>query len=338
MNTPNLSLAPLVSAQAQKHVTVNEALARIDAATQLAVLDRDLATPPVNPVDGDRYLVASGAIADWQGHDGDIAAWEDATQGWLFLAPRPGWRVWLLDENALIVLGNDGWQAVSSGGGSTNPVSDGLLGVNTTADSVNRLAVKSDAALFSHDDVTPGNGDMRLTLNKATPSDDTSLTLQRAYSAHAQIGLTGDDNLHVKVSPNGTTFHEAMVVNRHDGVVTIPQRLRQNGGYIDCVGVSIPDDGVHVYDMPNVAPRMVFVMMHNNAFHGLVRNVGNVTSYILEMSRSGADIVIGSRQVYTGTTGADRKFTIATDESNAGRVYFENRLGGARVVTLIFLG
>ncbi len=339
MTTPNLSLDPLVSAQAQKHVTVNEALARIDAATQLAVLDRDLATPPATPTDGDRYLIAPAPNDAWQGHDGQIAAWEDATQGWLFLTPRPGWRLWLLDENTLIVLGNGGWQSVSSGGsGSTNPIPGGLLGVNTTADAINRLAVKSDAALLSHDDVTPGTGDMRLTLNKATSADDTSLTLQRAYSTRAQIGLTGDDDLHMKVSPDGTAYHEALLVDRTNGEMTIPHRLKQNGGYVDCVAVTIPDDDVHIYDMPNVSPRMVFVMMHNNAFHGLVRNVGNFTSYVLEMSRSGTDIVVGSKQVYTGTTGANGSFTIATDEANAGRVYFENRIGGPRLVTLIFLG
>jgi len=211
MTTPNLSLTPLVSAQAQKHVTVNEALARLDAATQLAVLDRDLATPPATPADGDRYLVASAATDTWHGHDGDIAAWEDATGGWLFLTPRPGWRLWLIDEAQMIVHTDTGWQSTPGD----------RLGINTTADTMNRLAVKSDAALFSHDDVTPGTGDMRLTLNKATPAADTSLTLQTDYATRAQIGLTGDDDLHIKVSGDGSTFTDAITVDHHSGDVTL---------------------------------------------------------------------------------------------------------------------
>jgi Protein of unknown function (DUF2793) len=44
--TSNLHLPFIVAAQAQKHVTHNEALRALDAVVQLAVLDRDLAAPP----------------------------------------------------------------------------------------------------------------------------------------------------------------------------------------------------------------------------------------------------------------------------------------------------
>ena len=60
----NLLLPYIMPSQAQKHVTHNEAIRRLDALVQLGVLDRDLHTPPVLPVDGDRYLVADGG-AGW---------------------------------------------------------------------------------------------------------------------------------------------------------------------------------------------------------------------------------------------------------------------------------
>ena len=41
-----------------------------------------------------------------------------------------------------------------------------MLGINTGADTTNRLAVKSEAALLSWDDAKPGPGNMRTTLNK----------------------------------------------------------------------------------------------------------------------------------------------------------------------------
>lgn len=237
MQTANLSLTPLVSAQAQKHVTVNEALARLDAAAHLAVLDRDLATPPASPADGDRYLVAPAATDAWQGREGTVAAWEEATGGWLFLTPRPGWRLWLIDEAQLVVRTDGGWQRLS--GGTSAPAD--RLGVNTVADATNRLAVKSDAALLSHDDVTPGSGDMRLTLNKATSADDTSLTLQTGYATRAQIGLTGDDDLHIKVSGDGSTFTEAITVNAATADVTL-HRARIAPG-IGSFPNALPDGG-----------------------------------------------------------------------------------------------
>ena len=59
--TTHLALPYIMAAQAQKHVTHNEALRLLDAMLQLAVLDRDLTAPPANPADGDRHIVASGA-------------------------------------------------------------------------------------------------------------------------------------------------------------------------------------------------------------------------------------------------------------------------------------
>jgi len=223
MNTPNLDLEPLVSAQAQKHVTVNEALARIDAATQLAVLDRDAPDPPASPADGDRYLLPTGATGAWNGRDGTIAAWESATGGWMFLTPRAGWRLWVIDEGKLVVFTDTGWQEAGGGTASANPVIDGLVGVNTTADATNRLAVKSDAVLFSHDDVTPGTGDMQLKFNKATATDTASLLYQTGFSGRAEFGLAGSDSFSIKVSADGAAFSTALTIDPATAAVSFPE-------------------------------------------------------------------------------------------------------------------
>ena len=47
--TPNLAWPVIAAAQAQKHVTHNEALHRLDTLVHLAVLDRGLAAPPGAP-------------------------------------------------------------------------------------------------------------------------------------------------------------------------------------------------------------------------------------------------------------------------------------------------
>ena len=63
--TTNLLLPWILAAQAQKHVTHNEALRLLDNLVQLSVLDLDLTAPPGSPADGDRYIVASGATGGW---------------------------------------------------------------------------------------------------------------------------------------------------------------------------------------------------------------------------------------------------------------------------------
>ncbi len=56
-SSTHLELPFILPEQAQKHVTHNEAIAALDTLTQLAVLDRDLGTPPADPAVGDRYIV-----------------------------------------------------------------------------------------------------------------------------------------------------------------------------------------------------------------------------------------------------------------------------------------
>ncbi len=107
MTTPNLALPLLAAAQAQKHVTVNEALARLDGLVQISVKDRDLAAPPASPTEGERYIVAAGATGAWAGWDGDVVLFTGGA--WLRLPPSEGWRVWIEDESVLVVRTGGAW-------------------------------------------------------------------------------------------------------------------------------------------------------------------------------------------------------------------------------------
>lgn len=96
---------PLVApSQAQKHVTVNEALVRLDAVAQLRVISSSLAQPPSSAVEGASYLLPSGASGEWQGKAGQIAV--QCNGGWIYLAPKRGWRTW--DEGRSLSLAFDG--------------------------------------------------------------------------------------------------------------------------------------------------------------------------------------------------------------------------------------
>ena len=105
--TPLLALPLLAAAQAQKHVTHNEALILLDAATQLAVLDRTRTAPPASPLPGDRYLVAAGASGAFAGHEGEIALYDS---GWRFLAPRAGWRAYVAGEARSLLFDGTAWR------------------------------------------------------------------------------------------------------------------------------------------------------------------------------------------------------------------------------------
>ena len=72
--TPRLSLPFVAAGQAQKHITVNEALGRLDGLVQLAVQSRTIAAQPASPADGAMHILPTGATGD---------AWFDKAAGLL---------------------------------------------------------------------------------------------------------------------------------------------------------------------------------------------------------------------------------------------------------------
>ncbi|SIS92196.1 DUF2793 domain-containing protein [Phaeovulum vinaykumarii] len=360
--TTHLGLPYLLAAQAQKHVTHNEALRLLDAIVQLSVLDRTRTAPPASPADGNRHLVASGATGLWAGWDLNIAFWVDGA--WIRLVPRTGWLVWVAAEGVFLVWTGSAWEIVGeprdvsdavfslvndadptkkatfslagittgttrsftlpntsselailagtqtftgnktfsgtltasgtvtvlaasasigtatttatygmgtgatttgvtktvnlgTGGasGSTTVVNIGsatagaggttvvntptvtfanavtqvgmpqanltaqLMGLGgATADSYNRLSVNTPAVLLND----AGAG-IEATVNKAAPANDASFAFKTGFSARALIGLLGSDDFSIKVSPDGSAFHDAIKIDHASGRVEMQE-------------------------------------------------------------------------------------------------------------------
>ena len=210
-SSTNLQLPYLMASQSQKHVTHNEALRMLDAIVQLSVSDRDLVVPPTTPAEGERFIVGDGAADAWSGHDGNIAAWQDGT--WAFLTPREGWLAWVADEASLLVWQASGWVDVTTAALANLA----LLGINASADAINRLAVSADATLFSHD-----GGGHQLKINKATAGETASLLFQTGFAGRAEIGTAGDDNIRFKVSPDGVSWSTALRIDAATGQPVLP--------------------------------------------------------------------------------------------------------------------
>jgi hypothetical protein len=217
-----LGLPYLAAGQMQKHVTLNEALSRLDALVQLAVVSRTRPDQPALPPDGALYIVPEGATG---------SAWGLATAGDLIRAEAGGWTVpavpdgavaVVLDESAVLARVDGDWQSLGSRLGSVQGLD--RLGLNATADAGNPFVARVNKGLWTALETgAGGDGDLRLTLNKEGADDVLSLLFQSGWSGRAELGLIGDDALRLKVSPDGGSWSEALVVDPASGRVTFPR-------------------------------------------------------------------------------------------------------------------
>jgi len=104
-----LALPLLAAGQAQKEMTVNEALARLDIAVQASVVAGGVDQPPASPVSGQGWIVGADPSGDWSGHAGAIAGWTD--DGWRFVAPVEGMIAWAQADGVAWRYVDGGWRA-----------------------------------------------------------------------------------------------------------------------------------------------------------------------------------------------------------------------------------
>lgn len=215
-DTVNLGLPYIEAAQAQKHVTHNEALRILDTLVQLAVLDRDLAAPPSFPNEGQRWLIATNPTGAWLGHANHVAAWQDGA--WQISVPRIGWLTYVVDEGRLLAWNGTAWTDAMSMLTTLQNIT--LLGVGTTADTTNPFSAKLNNALWiAKTAAEGGDGTLRYKLSKESADKTLSFLFQDNFSGRTEFGLTGDDNFHIKVSPDGSSWKEAFNIDAASGKI-----------------------------------------------------------------------------------------------------------------------
>ena len=175
-NTGRFDLPLILPSQAQKHVTHNEALTLIDGLFHLVIKTFGETTPPVTAQIDDAFVIGASPTGAWFGQAGNIAFNSDV--GWRFLPPRQGIIALNAATAKLVVYDQSAWKALG------DAIDLSTLGINTNADAVNRLAVRSNAALFIATNTSDGGtGDVQIKLSKELASDTASHLFQTNFSA-----------------------------------------------------------------------------------------------------------------------------------------------------------
>ena len=317
--TPNLQLPLIAPSQAQKHVTHNEAILRLDSLTQLVIEDVDRDTPPVAVAEGLVYGIGSAPTGAWSANAGDLAIF--ANNGWDYLTPSIGWRGFVKETGDVRLWDGSAWIT----GTATELAQLTGLGIATDPDDTNRLSVESPASLFSH----AGN-DHRIVVNKAGETDTASLLYQSNWTGHAEIGLTGSDDLSIKVSPDGTTFQEALRFDSATAAATV--RALQSGS------VAIENDSVARISTPTTGGFLLLTVVGP-----ISPDVSHAGIFVFDTSSapdclsvfgSGGMVSIGSA-VLDGSTGAAGETTVAAE---TGQIVIENRRGQSARYSYTFIG
>ena len=94
-----------------------------------------------------------------------------------------------------------------------------LLGLGgAVADAFNRLSINTPAALLNN----AGAG-IEVTINKNATANDAAFAFKTGFSARAFIGLLGSDDFSFKVSPDGSSYFDAILIDRTSGRVELPK-------------------------------------------------------------------------------------------------------------------
>lgn len=324
-SSPTLSLPYLQPSQAQKHVTHNEALRMLDAVTQLSVLDATQVDPPSQPQDGDRYIIPPGPSGAWAGKGKSVTVWADGQ--WHFFQPSAGWRADVIPTGQSLRFDGTTWSEIL-------PELQNLpeLGVNTSADPGNRLAVASDATLLTHD-----GGGHQLKVNKSAVADTASLLFQSNWSGRAEMGTIGSNDFQIKVSPDGNDFHSVLHAEAATGAARFPS------GQLYFEDVFILNDTSWSFDVPWSNPARILMWLGVNlmGYYFLVSVTGTQTgagNFGAMFINPPGGLVFHSGPL-NGTTGPAGAINLSLDAAGGvPRMYLENRLGSNRLFTLATLG
>jgi Protein of unknown function (DUF2793) len=135
-----LALPMLAVAQAQKEMTHNEALAKLDAAVQPVVVAVAPATVPATPANGQCWIVGTAPTAAWAGQAGALAAW--TTGGWRFIAPFDGMSAWSIADQGLARREGGVWRIAGRQAAIATPTG------GTAIDSESRAAIAAILAVL----------------------------------------------------------------------------------------------------------------------------------------------------------------------------------------------
>ena len=202
MNSANLQLPFLAAGQAQKHVTLNEALLRLDALTQLVAETATDAAEPASPTDGTLYILPPGKTgAAWGAMANHaLAYWRDGV--WEEITPKPGWRAFAKDVGALLVFTGAVWIDAAAASGAWRVLAASAVAVAHTGDT----AETTLASITIPGGAMGANGALRITTQWSYTNSANAKTMRYRLGGTAMMA--------VSATTTASACHQRTIQNR----------------------------------------------------------------------------------------------------------------------------
>ncbi len=254
-NGPNLGLL-VNAAQGEAHFAAQQQLLRgLDALVQPSVKDKDLATPPGSPADGDRYIVAAAPTGAWVGHAAEIARWSSVATAWEFYVPKAGWRMYVVDEAVVYTYTGAIWSATVARKMSFSSVLDN---VNRSTGSPSAFWPDAETNIVEFNFQVPGDyvsGDLTIKVFRRGGATNTARMRWQAFRfrnatgvftaiAFTDVNFTpGDVNSHVlSMAIDAADFQAGDTIRVDlerlglDAADTMTAAVSYDGGWVEYTG------------------------------------------------------------------------------------------------------
>lgn len=248
MATEILSLDEITASQAQKEVTHNTALRQLEGRL-VRVLDRNVGTTPASPANGDTYIV------DQLGGAWSVAAINDIAHffggAWNFYTPIEGLRVWVNDENVLVIFDGSIWTIFAQTRANTNVIINGNFDIwqrGTSFTAPAALDYSADRWQWSN----VGSGVVNLLQSTTVPDDLSDFSLQVDVTA-ADVTIVAGDRYDVSYNVEGYDAMRFGLGTADATQMTLSFRCRS------------PKTGIHCVAFRNGAANRSFVVEYTIA-------------------------------------------------------------------------